>query len=342
MQYEIKESKALLDKNGNISEAGYAKKLLPIYRRADIKAPTHRIKEWDYYLINNEHYAVALTIDDNGYMGMDSISFINFDEGWEKTLSHMFPFPMGRRGLSETSETGDVNVKSEKYAMSFRHEGDTRVLEFRMNDFLEGKPISGKIVLTDEPEESMVIATPFDKKGHFYFNQKINCLRASGNVTVKDRTYSFEPESAFAVLDWGRGVWTYHNTWYWGNASGVIKGVPFGWNIGYGFGNCSAASENMLFYDGKAHKLSKVDFKIPRKNGKYDYMSPWTFTSDDSRLEMSFIPLLDRASKTSALVLMSDQHQVFGHFSGTAVLDDGTELEIRDLMGFAERVENKW
>ena len=48
-----------------------------------------RIKEWDYYLVANDHYAVALTIDDNGYMGLDSISFLHFDERWEKTKSPM-------------------------------------------------------------------------------------------------------------------------------------------------------------------------------------------------------------------------------------------------------------
>lgn len=342
MQHEITERAPLLDENGNIREPGYAKKLLPIYRRADIKAPAARIKEWDYYLINNGHFAVALTIDDNGYMGLDSISFMDFDEGWEKTVSPMCLFPMGRRALPETSEKGNVSVSGKKYDINFSCDGASRILRFQMDGFLGKQPISGKITLTGEPEESMVIATPFDKKGHFYFNQKINCMRASGMVIVNNRTYTFEPETAFAVLDWGRGVWTYHNTWYWGSASGALDGVPFGWNIGYGFGNTSAAGENMLFYDGKAHKLGGVTFNIPSRNGKFEYMAPWTFTSDDGRFEMNFLPVLDRAAKTDLLVLKSDQHQVFGRFSGTAVLDDGTKLEISDFPGFAEHVENKW
>ena len=45
---------------------------------------------------------------------------------------------------------------------------------------------------------------------------------------------------------------------------------------------------------------------------------------------------------TDVGIICSDQHQVFGKFSGTAVLDDGQKLEIRDLMGFAEKVRNKW
>ena len=144
------------------------------------------------------------------------------------------------------------------------------------------------------------------------------------------------------MLDWGRGVWTYDNTWFWGSASGLADGVPFGFNIGYGFGDTSAASENVLFYDGKIHKLDRVTFNIPEKDGKDDYMSPWTFTSSDGRFEMNFTPVMDRSAKIDLKLICSDQHQVFGRFSGTARLDDGRKIEIKNLMGFAEKVRNKW
>lgn len=52
--------------------------------------------------------------------------------------------------------------------------------------------------------------------------------------------------------------------------------------------------------------------------------------------------MLDRAAKTSAVIIESDQHQVFGRMSGKAVLDDGTVLEIKDLMCFAEDVHNRY
>jgi hypothetical protein len=57
---------------------------------------------------------------------------------------------------------------------------------------------------------------------------------------------------------------------------------------------------------------------------------------------MDFRPLMDRSAVINLGVLCSDQHQVFGRFSGTAVLDDGRKIEIRDLTGFAEKVRNKW
>ena len=57
---------------------------------------------------------------------------------------------------------------------------------------------------------------------------------------------------------------------------------------------------------------------------------------------LTFEPIMDRCMKTDLLVICSDQHQVFGRFSGKAVLDDGRELKIEKLTGFAEKVRNKW
>ena len=342
MQHEILTAAPLLDRKGDLAEPGWARSLLPVYCRDEIKAGKLRIKEWDYYLITDGHIGLALTIADNGYMGLDSISFLHFDEGWEQTKSPMRLFPRGKTGLPETSVDGASEIARGGYAMAFYHEDDARCLTFHMDKFRGKDAIEGIVRLTDEPRESIVIATPFDKPKHFYYNQKINCLRAEGWIELGGRRFELTPDRFFAVLDWGRGVWTYHNTWYWGSASGLLDGVPFGWNIGYGFGNTAAASENALFYDGVLHKLGRVTFEIPKRDGKYDYLAPWRFTSDDNRFYMDFTPVLDRSACMNTGVLKSDQHQVFGRFTGRVTLDDGTVLPVRDFFGFAERVENKW
>ena len=35
---------------------------------------------------------------------------------------------------------------------------------------------------------------------------------------------------------------------------------------------------------------------------KDDFLKPWTFTSNDKRFEMKFTPIIDRKSKTDALI----------------------------------------
>ena len=206
-------------------------------------------------------------------------------------------------------------------------------------NFLDGKTLNCDIRLEQPKMDTMVIATPWAEDEHaFYYNQKINCMRASGTCTLGDKTYTFNPETDFGTLDWGRGVWTYDNTWNWGSGNAVVNGKPFGFNIGYGFGDTKAASENIIFYDGVGHKLDDITFNIPESG----YTDPWTITSSDGRFEMDFVPIIDRAAKIDAKVIITDQHQVFGKMSGTAILDDGTKLEVKDLVCFCERVHNKY
>ena len=86
MQHEITKFRPLLDKNGNLCEPGYAKKLLLIYNRENVKGGAFRLKEWDYYYVGNDQFGVALTIDDNYLYGLDSVSFLWFeDTPWQIT-----------------------------------------------------------------------------------------------------------------------------------------------------------------------------------------------------------------------------------------------------------------
>ena len=342
MQHEITSRAPLLDAAGNLREAGYAKRLLPVYDRAAIRAGAARIKEWDYYLVANDHYAVALTIDDNGYMGLDSISFLHFDERWEKTKSPMRAFPTGRTGLPASSAAGDTVINRKHYALSFRHEEGARVLTFHMEDFLDGLPVSGRIRLTDEPEESMVICTPFEKPGHFYYNQKINCMRASGLGARQWAGVRFRPGGLLRRARLGA------------RRLDVSQHLVLGQRLRAG-GRYPVRLEHRLWLRQHLHcerehailrwpgaQAQSGAVPHPHAGRARDYLRPWTFTSDDGRFEMDFVPILDRAACTDVKLIKSDQHQVFGRFTGTAVLDDGTAVRVKDFLGFAEKVENKW
>ncbi|MCH4207416.1 MAG: DUF2804 domain-containing protein [Solobacterium sp.] len=344
MERKITEAGELLDSEGKLIETGYATSLIRRYDRNRIKANPLRIKEWDYYLITNSRYGLALTIDDNSYMGLMSVSFLDFSRRQETTKSEIVPFTMGKIKLPDTSVKGNAIFRNAKIQIAFYNDGNERRLCCTYPDFKDGKTLKADIKLSGVPKDSMVIVTPFKEDPHaFYYNQKINCLRASGSFSIGEDRYEFKPSDASGCLDWGRGVWTYKNTWYWSNVSGLVNGHRFGWNLGYGFGNTEAASENMLFYDGAAHKLDRVSFHIQTDAaGHEQYMRPWLLISNEERLHLTFNPILDRKADTNAGIIESDQHQVFGTFSGSVTLDDGKVLWIKDLLGFAEKVTNRW
>lgn len=345
-QNEIWSNVELLDESGNILEPGWAKSQFSSYNRRDVKAPSLRIKEWDYYLITNEKWALALTISDLAYIGLNSITFIDFTKNEETTANRVTPFPMGRYKFPKTSGIGSISNEGKDFRINFENDGKNRNLIFEMKKFKGNQDIKGNIRIYKAPRESIVMHTPFKPRGHFYYNQKINCMKAVGEVTLGDTVYKFEKEESFATLDWGRGVWPYKSTWYWASASGVYKNASLGWNLGYGFGNNNEATENCIYYNGNIHKLAQVLFYIP--DGKGDpgsekgFMEPWAITSDDNRFEMTFNPVLDRASCSNFLIAKTDQHQVFGYYSGKLVLDSGHEIDVDKFFGFAEKVINRW
>lgn len=338
--HEVTKVQRLLNEDGTLKEPGWSRKLYQIYDRNDIKKRATRIKEWDYYLVLAKDYGVAFTISDDGYIGLQSVSLLDFrGTPWEHTETVLNAFPMGKLKMPSTTDKGDVMYKDKRLYLEYKKRGNMRKIVCVFKNFHEGKTFTCDLTLTQPDGDTMVIATPWKEDKHaFYYNQKINCMRASGTCTYGSETYTFNSDADFATLDWGRGVWTYDNTWNWGSGNGIINGKDFGFNIGYGFGDTTAASENIIFYDGVGHKLDDITFNIPEDS----YTKPWTITSSDKRFEMTFTPIIDRAAKIDVKLIVTDQHQVFGKMNGIAVLDDGTKLEVKDLVCFCERVHNKY
>lgn len=330
----------LLDQKGHLIEAGYHTALVKDYYRDMVKVRGMRVKEWDYYYVGNDHIGIALTVADNSYMWFSAVTLFDFDQKVERSFSRMGFFSNGKLKMPRTSSKGDVVFKKKGQSISFTLEKNKRHITASIASFYDKKPLHVDLHLEPTIKDSMVIATPFLKKKHFYYNQKINLLKANGTVTFGEEVLKFN--DAYGVLDWGRGVWTYKNTWYWSSMSGVYQSKKIGFNLGYGFGDLSKATENMLFYGDKSYKLNDVEFHIPQKDGKDDYLSPWKFTSSDGSIQLEFVPILDRFSHSNVLVIESKQHQVFGKFSGIFKVGEQEVIEIKDMMGFAEKVFNRW
>lgn len=337
MQHQITVQNPLLDEKGHITEAGWAKDLVLEYNRSNINATIENIKEWDYYYTGNEDYGLGISMANMGVVRALSVHFMDYKNetyymnfascALQEKKSHQMPL----------DTQSDAVFESEDAACRYTRKANQHYIDLDFKNFRDGLDLEAKINLAIPETDSMVIVVPFDEDPtYFYYNQKINCLHPDGTVKIGENEYHFSSDDSYSVLDWGRGVWPPTSTWYWASASGRLEGVDFGFNIGYGFGNTSAASENMLFYDGKAHKLDQIKFHIPEQS----FTEPWSFSSSDGRFEMDFIPILDRHSSAPRGKYQSSQHQVFGKFNGKVVLDDGTVLNVSDFMGFAEEVKN--
>ncbi|MEG0339336.1 MAG: DUF2804 domain-containing protein [Oscillospiraceae bacterium] len=332
MEKHITEAGNVLNERGEIN-AGYSNHSVLTYKRADIKAPFYRIKEWDFYQIQDKEKCLQFTFGHASYAGQVGVMLFDYKKGeMIADLGKILVLPFNKLHLPENAEAdSDIVYKNGKVRLRFKTEEKVRYLSFEAEDF------EAEITLERKNPDSLVINIPFNEyKTAFYYNQKINCMTACGKVKYKGKEYNFG-EEAYGLLDWGRGVWPFHNEWYWSNGTGLVDNEMFGFNLGCGFGNTDAATENMLFYGGKSHKIGKVHFDLGTQ-----YIKPWHLYDEEGRLDITLTPSFDRTTKMKVLFVDNCTHQMFGEFNGKAVLSDGTVLNINNLPAFAEHAVNNW
>ena len=343
-QHEVMQEVELLNTKGELSEIGWARRPHWQYSKKAIHAPSFKIKEWDYFAIysHKHQFFLTTTFSDLGYLGLFAIAFIDMKSGIWQQIDTMRPLSIGKLGLPPHSNNYEVAFANEKLRIAYSRRDERRRILCGA-PYLEinsAKGIEADLTIIQSPEvESINIATSWsDNRKAFYYNQKVNCMPVSGTVRLGEMVFELTPDESVATLDWGRGRWTYQNRWYWASCSGFTNSTPIGFNLGYGFSDRSKVTENAIFYNNIVHKIDEVEFIIPKES----YEKPWKITSSDKRIELLFTPVADRSSKSDFLIIKSVQHQVFGHFDGYMVLDDGIKIPIEHLAGFAEDVFNRF
>ncbi|MBO6047961.1 MAG: DUF2804 domain-containing protein [Erysipelotrichaceae bacterium] len=340
MEKLLTEPGFVLDKKGR-PQPGYSTQEVLTYRRKDIKAKPFRIKEWDFYQMEdvNGQYCIQLTYGHADYIGQIGVMMFDIKNSqWIINESTLIPLAMNRMKLPESaSKDNEIHYRKGKYVVDFICHDHIRDLSLKTPHF------ECQIHLEPQINHALIINVPFDESPrHFYYNYKLNCMKATGMVKWVDDNHevnviSLTDNTYYGLLDWGRGVWPFSNEWFWSNGQGMVDGQLFGFNLGCGFGNTDTASENILFYEGQPHKLSQVTISHTD-----DYMAEWTLKDKEGRCQLTMTPEFDRITRDHILFVDNCTHQVFGRFNGKVILDDGRELIIKDLPAFAEHAVNNW
>jgi len=344
MQREITNSSPLLDKRGKLVQVGWARQPYldcnlenaHFYNIRPLQAL--RIKRWDYYGVTTPDFFFSATLAHLGYAGTVFVYVLDFASGelHEETLL----VPLGRGiHLPRNSDRGGSYFDNGRVRVAFRLEEDTRRVQVNWPAFNRGEGIAADFALRCPPNhESMVIVIPIQGR-RFYYNRKMNCLPAEGWISRGDRRFDLKPTDSLGNMDWGRGVWEYQSFWIWASTSAFLEdGRTLGLNMGCGFGDTSAATENAFILNGHIHKLEEITFDYDST----DFMRPWRMTSSDGRLNLEFVPFKERVARSNLLLIYSEVHQMFGHYSGTLVSDAGEVLHLHDAIGFAEEHHARW
>ena len=323
-----------LSRNG-VPTAGYSLMGDVVYTRNRVRSAPWRLKEWDFYQISDDRLCLQLVIGHVSYVGNCNIALFDHVTG-ERIFERgvITPLPFRSMHLPESAHSDSKLSFSHGGAdLSFETKDDIRHLRANFGGF------SADVHLTPTIRESITVCTPFSGQHEFYYNEKINLLRADVNVSLDGKLFSFDPERTFSLLDWGRGVWPFSHEWYWSSVSTRLNGEPFGFNLGCGFGAEEKArgTENIVYYNGQAIKLGRVSIRHEE-----NVLLPWHFEAEDGRFTATLTPRYDRDTITKLLIVNNRCHQMFGTFSGSFFHNDGTCVSFSDVVGFAEHAVNHW
>jgi hypothetical protein len=346
MQNEITQGGPLLDENGNLTQIGWSRQPLldcnleKVNFYSALKKPFQRfrVKRWDYYAVFTPKRFFSATIADLGYAGNIFVYTLDFESNQLYEEGLIIPLGKGIQ-MPRNSTEGDTIFDSKKAQILFQVQMGKRTVCVEWDSYNNGKGIHADLnFYCPQEHESMTIVIPIEEK-RFYYNRKINCMPVDGTIQYGDRTEELEPTTSIGSLDWGRGVWAYSSFWNWASASGFLPdGRTIGLNLGCGFGDTSAASEDCMILDGRVHKFGAVQYDYDHQ----DYHKPWRFTDQEGRCSLEFTPFQERLAQTDLKIITSEVHQMFGRYSGTVITDEGETIVIKDLIGFAEEHQARW
>lgn len=335
---KITEASELLSPEGVPLQTGWSTSPILSYNRDQIAVPWYKIKEWEYYAVTEKNFSLNLFVADLGYAALVGLVYHDFLTGNAETWGGLKLLTRGKLGLSNDPNYGDFTVRNWlSGSVRIKKDGDRHYVSIDAPKF---NGMKAELTFHVDPhEDAMVVSTGYsDLPSHFYYNYKKNMLRTEGYIDFNQDKQILNPEKSIGNFDWGRGVWQRNCEWYWATGAGQIGKDRIWFNLGYGFGNLQHHSENMLFVNGKVHKLDRVKFHLsPKHSGE-----PWEFTSNDGRVNLTLNPKTDISNRANIGFAGVDASQIHGQYHGSIILDNGRVLQIKGLCGHAEKLKFKW
>ncbi|MFA6450366.1 MAG: DUF2804 domain-containing protein [bacterium] len=335
VEKEITSQVALCDSQGRLNADAVGWSRFPLHT-CNVKGHWPRKKKWNYWGVMSEKFFFSVTMANIDYIGLASVYFIDFETMKLEEKNVVVPFGAGF-DMPELVDR-DVSFSNKQINLSFKQDPNGVVIKVEMPSF-EGKKLSAEAVITRPAgHETLNVVVPWNTD-QFQFTSKQNTMPTAGSVTIGDRKYEFNPESSFAILDYGRGVWPYSTKWNWASCSARKNGKTIGLNLGGMWTDGTGSTENGVCLDGRLYKISEdVRLTYDRSN----FMAPWTIVTPDSdTVNLKFTPFFEKKNSMNILFLKVDGHQMFGKFSGTIKTEAGP-VEFDNFQGWAEEHISLW
>jgi hypothetical protein len=295
-------------------------------------------KRWDYWAILAGDIVVSCVYADVDHLGLSDVWWA--DLGTQRSGGNgVVTVGNDDFDLPDRPATSPLRIDRDGFALDISDNGGTRI----RGSWTEHDGTPARLdVLVSLPagHESLNVVIPWSDE-LFNFTSKHQARPVTGSLVVGEQQWAIGGGAgdAWGVLDVGRGRWPAEITWNWGGGAGRcgdhVVGLQFGgkWTEGSGY------TENGVIVDGRLTKLgNEFDWL-------YDWdqpMKPWRVVDPGGQLDLTLAPRYDKHTQLPGRDKGSETHQVFGTWSGRIRTDDGLELDLDGIHGFAEEARQEW
>jgi|tagenome__1003787_1003787.scaffolds.fasta_scaffold20896200_2 hypothetical protein len=299
-----------------------------------------RNKRWDYWALLAGDLVVSAVYSDIDVLGLADVYWADLSAGVSGGHA-IVTAADGSIRLPDVPASVPLVVDRDGLALEIADDHAGTHLRARWTE-TDGRAGELDVAVALPPDhESLNVVIPWSDE-EFNFTSKHQARPATGTLRVGDRHWEIGGAAgdAWGVLDVGRGRWPHDIRWNWGGGAGRtdghVVGLQFGakWTAGTGF------TENGFVVDGRLHKLGN------ELRWDYDWdepMQPWRVVDPGGQLDVVLSPRFDKHGKVEGGPdLGSETHQVFGTWSGRVRTDEGVDIEVAGVQGFAEEARQLW
>jgi hypothetical protein len=328
---------SLAGADGRLDPAAVGWSRLPLCD-ATLPGPRGRRKRWNHWSFNSPELHFAAAVVDVDYMRLAFVQLLTFaDRKWHEGRLTLPLVARPRMGGGASDEV--VFEWGRKRIALLPREGGVDVLVDWPG--FPGGDLRAELRAEPAPsQESINVTIPWSPT-RYHFTSKQPALRAAGTVRVGGKTHTMEGVDCFAALDFARGVWRYESAWNWASISGRdTLGRVVGINLGAGWTDGTAMTENGVVLDGVAHKLGEsVGFEYVSG----DVTGPWRVHSrEGGAVDLLVTPFYHHRLNVDLGVISSKLDQVFGRVTGTLDLPGSGTVAIEGLLAICEDQKARW
>ncbi len=306
--------------------------------RANLQGRFGTNKRWDYWAVLAGDLVVTSVYADIDHFGLADVWWADLSRaatGGNGTITT----ERGLVTLPERPGTSPLRVDHEGFALEMVDDSEGTRLR---GSWTEPDGTPGRLdvhVALPAGHESLNVVIPWSDEV-FNFTSKHQARPAVGELCVGDRRWEIGADGdAWGVLDVGRGRWPAEITWNWGGGAGRCGDHVVGLQFGARWTERSGFTENGLIVDGR---LTKIGREVEWTYDWDEPMRPWRVVDPGGQLDVTLVPRFDKHTTLPGRDKGSETHQVFGTWSGRLRTDDGLELALDGVQGFAEEARQEW